>query len=103
LQDGYADTFAELIDSTRWENYGTESGNPKCANCMVHSGYEASAVNHTFSLKGILSAARATLFGGTYVNAEALEALDEKTVPAHQVEFVQLNLPERQSTTTTHA
>ncbi len=42
LQDGYADTFAELMESTAWENYGTESGNPKCANCMVHSGYETS-------------------------------------------------------------
>jgi hopanoid biosynthesis associated radical SAM protein HpnH len=103
LQDGYADTFAELIESTRWENYGTESGNPKCANCMVHSGYEASAVNETFSLKGIFAAARATLFGGTYVNAEALEALEEKTAPAHQVEFVQLNLPDRANTTATHA
>ena len=49
LQDGYADTFQELLDSTEWQNYGTESGNPKCANCMVHSGYEASAVDHTFS------------------------------------------------------
>jgi len=37
LQDGYADTFAELMESTAWEKYGTESGNPKCANCMVHS------------------------------------------------------------------
>ncbi len=45
LQDGYADTFAELLESTDWEKYGTESGNPKCANCMVHSGYEASSVN----------------------------------------------------------
>ena len=43
LQDGYADTFAELMETTEWEHYGTESGNPKCANCMVHSGYEASA------------------------------------------------------------
>ena len=49
LQDGYADTFAELMEATEWENYGTESGNPKCANCMVHSGYEASAVHDTFS------------------------------------------------------
>src|SRR6204780_4539308 len=49
LQDGYADTFGELIDSTAWENYGTSSGNPKCANCMVHSGYEASAVHDQFS------------------------------------------------------
>ena len=42
LQDGYADTFQELMETVEWENYGTESGNPKCANCMVHSGYEAS-------------------------------------------------------------
>ena len=42
LQDGYCDTFAELIETTEWERYGTESGNRKCANCMVHSGYEAS-------------------------------------------------------------
>src|SRR3954469_452884 len=53
LQDGYADTFAELMASTDWDRYGTESGNPKCANCMVHSGYEASAVHDTFnSLSG---------------------------------------------------
>ncbi len=34
LQDGYADTFKELMEATAWQNYGTESGNPKCANCM---------------------------------------------------------------------
>jgi hopanoid biosynthesis associated radical SAM protein HpnH len=63
LQDGYADTFDELLGETNWENYGTESGNPKCANCMVHSGYEASAVNDTFgSLGGFLATVRATLF-----------------------------------------
>jgi hopanoid biosynthesis associated radical SAM protein HpnH len=63
LQDGYADTFDELIRETNWENYGTESGNPKCANCMVHSGYEATAVNDTFgSVGGFLATVRATLF-----------------------------------------
>jgi hopanoid biosynthesis associated radical SAM protein HpnH len=90
LADGYADTFAELIEATEWERYGTESGNPKCANCMVHSGYEASAVNDTFgSLKGLLATARATLFGGRYADAEALEALEEKSAPAS---LVQLNI-----------
>jgi hopanoid biosynthesis associated radical SAM protein HpnH len=64
LQDGYADTFDELMHETHWENYGTESGNPKCANCMVHSGYEASAVDDTFgSIKGFFASVRATLFG----------------------------------------
>ena len=28
LQDGYADTFAELMEATQWHEYGTESGNP---------------------------------------------------------------------------
>ena len=60
LQDGYADSFEELIRETDWEKYGTESGNPKCANCMVHSGYEASSINHSFgSLSGFASMVRA--------------------------------------------
>ena len=43
LGEGYAATFRELMEETDWESYGT--GNyEKCANCMVHSGYEATAV-----------------------------------------------------------
>lgn len=73
LQDGYADSFQELMETTRWERYGYESGNPKCANCMVHSGYEASAVHHTFSsLSGFLATVRATLFG-RYKNLPSYE------------------------------
>ncbi|CAF0700745.1 adenosyl-hopene transferase HpnH [Candidatus Methylacidithermus pantelleriae] len=52
LADGYARTFRELLESTPWERYGYRSGNPKCANCMVHSGYEASAINDTFGSWG---------------------------------------------------
>ena len=91
LQDGYADTFAELMETTSWASYGTESGNPKCANCMVHSGYEASAVDHTFaSLGGLLATAKATLFGGSYANAKALEELD---VPvSHSLPVVSLTV-----------
>ena len=40
--------FPGIARRNEWEKYGTESGNPKCANCMVHSGYEASSVDHTF-------------------------------------------------------
>ena len=66
LQDGYADTFAELMRETEWERYGFECGNPKCANCMVHCGYEASAVHDTFgSLKGFLGTVRATFSTST--------------------------------------
>ena len=43
LGEGYARTFKELMEETDWEAYGT--GNyEKCADCMVHSGYEATAV-----------------------------------------------------------
>jgi hopanoid biosynthesis associated radical SAM protein HpnH len=83
LQDGYAETFDELMRATEWENYGTESGNPKCANCMVHSGYEASAVNDNFgSLRGFLATARATLFH-SYKDAGAIRLLDEPVRPVH--------------------
>ncbi|HTP99051.1 MAG TPA: adenosyl-hopene transferase HpnH [Casimicrobiaceae bacterium] len=43
LGEGYTATFRELMEETDWDAYGT--GNyEKCANCMVHSGYEATAV-----------------------------------------------------------
>jgi hopanoid biosynthesis associated radical SAM protein HpnH len=43
LGEGYAKTFKELMAETDWDAYGT--GNyEKCADCMVHSGYEATAV-----------------------------------------------------------
>jgi hopanoid biosynthesis associated radical SAM protein HpnH len=62
MQDGYVKTYAELLEKTAWDQYGAESGNPKCANCMVHSGYEASAVHDTFSsLQGFLRTIRAIL------------------------------------------
>jgi hopanoid biosynthesis associated radical SAM protein HpnH len=83
LQDGYADTFAELLETTAWHNYGTESGNPKCANCMVHSGYEASAVNDTFgSLGGLFRTVRSMLFN-KHQDAEALNMLSEEARPVH--------------------
>ncbi|MFT7619478.1 MAG: hopanoid biosynthesis associated radical SAM protein HpnH [Planctomycetota bacterium] len=48
LQEGYADSFKELMDETIWEDYG-HTKNEKCQDCMVHSGYEAAAVDDTFS------------------------------------------------------
>ena len=83
LQDGYADTFEELMQATEWEKYGTESGNPKCANCMVHSGYEASAVHDTFgSLRGFWGTVRAT-FSSAYKDDEAAAMLKEQIRPVH--------------------
>jgi hypothetical protein len=99
LQDGYADSFAELLESTAWENYGTESGNPRCANCMVHSGYEASAVNDLFgSLRGIWQEAKARMFG-SYSDPAALKLLEEPTRPVHAFNpLVQIEVPSAEET-----
>jgi hopanoid biosynthesis associated radical SAM protein HpnH len=43
LGEGYAKTFRELMEDTDWDKYGV--GNyEKCANCMVHCGFEGTAV-----------------------------------------------------------
>ena len=65
LQDGYAKTFQELLDATDWDRYGT-GRNEKCVDCMVHCGYEASAVSDTFgSWGGFGRTVRAMLFLNT--------------------------------------
>ncbi len=59
LGEGYVDSFKELMSSTEWDKYGT-GNNPKCADCMVHCGYEPTAVIDTFSSFGnLLKAAKA--------------------------------------------
>lgn len=61
LQEGYTATFRELMELTEWEKYGT-GRNEKCADCMVHCGYEASAVEDTFSTaSGFVRTAKLTL------------------------------------------
>lgn len=43
LNEGHYPTFKQLLDDTNWDQYGTQSGNPECADCMVHCGYEPTA------------------------------------------------------------
>ena len=60
LNEGYAASFKELMEETTWEQYGT--GNyEKCANCMVHCGYEGTAVTDT--VKHPLKALKVALRG----------------------------------------
>jgi len=42
LGEGYTKTFAELMETTDWDAYGT-GRYEKCANCMAHCGYEPTA------------------------------------------------------------
>ena len=43
MSDGYAKTFQELMETVEWDQYGT-GRDPRCADCMVHCGYEPTAV-----------------------------------------------------------
>jgi hopanoid biosynthesis associated radical SAM protein HpnH len=47
LGEGYAKTFRELMETTDWDAYGT-GRYEKCANCMAHCGYEATATEEIF-------------------------------------------------------
>lgn len=76
LDEGYVSTFQELMELTEWDNYGRASGNPKCANCMVHSGYEATAVQQTFTTwRGFWKTASLVLFGARNTTPETEGAL----------------------------
>ncbi len=47
VDEGYTTSFKSMLAETEWNNYG-KGRNPKCANCMVHCGFEATAINDTF-------------------------------------------------------
>ena len=82
LGEGYAKTFKELMEETDWDSYGV--GNyEKCANCMVHSGFEASAVADT--VKRPLTALSVMLRG---VRTEGPMAPDIRLDNQRRAEFV---------------
>ncbi|MEP9384849.1 adenosyl-hopene transferase HpnH [Nocardioides sp. KR10-350] len=57
MEDGYVDTYDELIETTDWDAYG-RGKDPRCANCMAHCGYEPTAVLATMgSLRESIRAA----------------------------------------------
>jgi hopanoid biosynthesis associated radical SAM protein HpnH len=82
LGEGYARTFKELMEETDWDAYGT--GNyEKCANCMVHSGYEATAVMD--SVRKPLKVARLALYGIRTTGEMAPEISLDRQRPARYV------------------
>jgi hopanoid biosynthesis associated radical SAM protein HpnH len=80
--EGYAASFKELIDTTAWEKYGTVN-NPKCASCMAHCGYEATAVEDMLKhpLKGLLTAIRGPKTEGDMVPEPVPQYVQAKTRP----------------------
>jgi len=93
LDEGYVDTFDELMSDTAWDQYGHASGNPKCRDCMVHCGHEPTAVEHTFSsFGGMWGTIKAMLFN-TYANPAAAEKLEKHQADADRRRREGLPLP----------
>lgn len=85
LDEGYCESWSELLATTDWDRYGCASGNPKCRDCMVHSGYEPSAVAATFgSWRAFWRTAWLTLWGpgGDAKAGDASAAADSPPEPA---------------------
>jgi hypothetical protein len=82
LGEGYAKTFKELMEDTRWDDYGV--GNyEKCADCMVHSGFEGTAVRD--AMKSPLKALRVSMKG---VNVEGEIAPDISLDKQRKAEYM---------------
>jgi len=82
LGEGYAKTFKELMEDTAWDDYGV--GNyEKCKDCMVHSGFEASAV--TDIMKRPLTALGVSLRGVRTTGPMAPDISRENERPAKYV------------------
>jgi hopanoid biosynthesis associated radical SAM protein HpnH len=60
LGEGYAPTFKALMEETDWDGYGVGKYE-KCADCMVHCGFEGTAVTH--SVKNPLKVLQVALQG----------------------------------------
>jgi len=78
--EGYVDSFQELLDTTPWEKYGNAQ-NPKCANCMAHCGYEATAVEDMLSnpLKGLMVSLRGPKTTGEMVEVPTFVEQEKKS------------------------
>ena len=82
LGEGYAATFKELMETTDWDKYGV--GNyEKCADCMVHSGFEATAVID--SIRHPLKVAAAAIRGPNTEKPMAPDISLDKQRPAEWV------------------
>jgi len=51
VTDAYYPSFSELMQKTEWDSYGPGKDG-RCANCMVHSGFEPTAMREVFTHPG---------------------------------------------------
>ncbi|HTO82161.1 MAG TPA: adenosyl-hopene transferase HpnH [Methylomirabilota bacterium] len=82
LGEGYVRSFKELMETTEWDSYGTGKYE-KCVDCMVHCGYEGTAVDDTFARPW--KAMKVALFG---IKTEGPMAPDIPLDKARPAEYV---------------
>ena len=80
--EGYVKTFKELMETTEWDKYGTGKYE-KCADCMVHCGFEATAVMDTVAHP--LKALKVSLKGARTTGAFVKDIPLDKARPAEYV------------------
>lgn len=80
--EGYLNSFSELMDTTDWDSYGVGKYE-KCSDCMVHCGFEATAVNDTIAHP--FKALKVALFGPDTEGPMAPEIALDKARPAEYV------------------
>ena len=86
--EGYAASFKELMEDTDWEQYGT-GRHPKCADCMVHCGYEPSAIDDTFAhpFKALKVALRGPRVDGPFAPEQPVTYAEVMPV-VHEIKLV---------------
>jgi len=61
LDEGYTQSFDELMNDTDWDQYG-HLNHEKCQNCTAHCGYEATAVeDSTRGIRNMVYSAKSVL------------------------------------------
>jgi hopanoid biosynthesis associated radical SAM protein HpnH len=80
--EGFANSYREMVEGVDWSRWGV-GRNPKCTNCMVHCGFEPTAVNDAFTnpLKAAWVAIRGPRIDGPMVSDPVMEFAVSGQVP----------------------
>ena len=93
LQDGYADTFKELMETTSGRTTAPRAAIRSARTAWCTPATRPSAVNYTFgSIKGLLETAKKYMFPSTYPDEGAQKLLNEWK-PEHPRPLVQIQAP----------
>jgi len=82
--EGYSNSFEQMVNEVDWETWGV-GRNPKCGNCMVHCGFEPTAVNDAVARpwKALWTRLRGPKIDGPMVpEPPVLYRSDEPSAPA---------------------